>query len=82
VVSFRRRYGRGVRARDEDEDKAQASPTSPAKLPMLPQGRGRLKEGRLRFEIVSATVWVQLPDNTNPERAPQTTQRLLPIYYS
>src|SRR5271157_5700333 len=38
-------YGKGDKARDEDEHRVQASPTTPAKLPMLTQGVGRLKEG-------------------------------------
>src|ERR1700685_847224 len=39
-------YGKGGMARNEDEYRLQASPTTPAKLPMLTQGMGVLKEGR------------------------------------
>src|SRR5271157_4454769 len=39
-------YGKGDTARDEDEYRVQASPTSPAKLLMLTQGMGRLKKAR------------------------------------
>src|SRR6202163_3701949 len=38
-------YGKGDTARNEDEYRVQASPTTPAKLLMLTQGMGRLKEG-------------------------------------
>src|SRR5580658_968399 len=38
-------YGKGDTARNEDEYRAQASPTTPAKLSMLTQGMRRLKEG-------------------------------------
>src|SRR5712692_10417630 len=36
-------YGKGDAARNEDEYRVQASPTTPAKLLMLTQGMGRLK---------------------------------------
>src|SRR5258708_34306872 len=36
-------YGKGDTARNEDEYRVQASPTTPAKLLMLTQGMGRLK---------------------------------------
>src|SRR5713226_2499048 len=36
-------YGKGDTARNEDEYRVQASPTTPAKLSMLTQGMGRLK---------------------------------------
>src|SRR6266849_9041527 len=39
-------YGKGDTARNEDEYRVQASPTTPAKLLMLTQGVGVLKEGR------------------------------------
>src|SRR5271169_5024159 len=38
-------YGKGDKARNEDEYRVQASPTTPAKLLMLTQGVGGLKEG-------------------------------------
>src|SRR6267143_6058616 len=37
-------YGKSDTARNEDEYRVQASPTTPAKLLMLTQGMGRLKE--------------------------------------
>src|SRR5580658_2846428 len=36
-------YGKGDKARNEDEYRLQASPTTPAKLLMLTQGAGGLK---------------------------------------
>jgi hypothetical protein len=52
-------YGKGDAARNEDEYREQASPTTPAKLLMLTQGMGSLK-GRVmwvvaQFEIHSSS---------------------------
>src|SRR6266849_53939 len=38
-------YGKGNKARNEDEYRVQASPTTPAKLLMLTQGMGGSKKG-------------------------------------
>src|SRR5271157_3796628 len=52
-------YGKGDTARDEDEYRVQASPTTPAKLLMLTQGVGRLK-GTAQHSPPDGTTWVPL----------------------
>src|ERR1700681_531838 len=43
-------YGKGDTARNEDEYRVQASPTTPAKLLMLTQGMGLKEQPYVKFE--------------------------------
>src|SRR6266481_5801215 len=66
-------YGKSDTARNEDEYRVQASPTTPAKLLMLTQGMGRLK-GRDRL----GRVWLgsSLPPTLRLRTSPAGRPRL------